>query len=521
MPNITTEIVNLTAVVTVAPTPSQLQQSGAFVSVGGTTLAPNEYQFCPDLATVQSLLSGAGNHAELSNMATTFFAQGSGVGVFLLELGAVSGVDAQIIALETWITDNSGVFYSYLVPANWDSSDDQVGSITITSAGSGYTAAPAVTFSAPGSGTTATGTTIIRNGAVVGVTITNAGSGYTAVPTATFAAPSGTTATATSSITGGLVTSYTITNPGAGYTAIPSITFSDPPSGVTATGTAVITGGVLTAITITNAGSGYVTAPTITIAAPTGTTATGTVNLTSALNNLASNYASPTGKTYFFVTASTSDLADYAGVKSIFALVPSPLAPSSEFTAAAPFYQWLVNNPQASNRLAQMGYRYMVGVTAWLLAQNQITLDNILSAYGNIILTGAEGGISNKCLFKGNFMDGTQMSWWYGIDWIQIQIKQALAAAIINGSNSNPPLLYDQNGINTLHKIAQRIADTAVSFGCALSAQVFAIPFGQYSRQNPDDYAAGIYNGLTATVVGANGFQQITFALDALQFVPS
>lgn len=520
MPNITPQIVDLNAIVTQAPTPSQLQQSGALVSFGGTTLATNNYQFCANLATVQSLLSGSGNHTELNNEAMTFFAQGNSAGVSLLELGAVSGVDAQIAALQAWITTHQipQIFYAYLVPANFDSSKDQVGSVTITSAGSGYTAPPVVTFSAPGSGVTALGTSTIQNGAVTAVTITNPGSGYTVAPTATFAAPSGTTALATSVITGGAVTSTVITNPGAGYTTIPTVTFSAPDTGVTATGTAVITNGVLTSIVITLAGSGYTGAPTVTVSAPSGTTATGTVNLSSALAVMAANYESPTGKTYFFVSASTSDLTDYANIKSIFAVVPSILAPSTEFTAAAPFYQWLVNNPQASNRLAPMGYRYMFGVTPWIESQNQVTLTNILSLYGNYIGTGAEGGISNMTLFKGTMMDGNQASFWYGIDWIQIQIKQALAAAIINGSNRNPPLEYDPAGIRTLREIAQGVVNTARQFGCALSGTVTAIPFGTYIRQNPGDYTAGVYNGLSATVTGPSGFLTITFNLDAVQF---
>lgn len=439
---ITSRIVNINAVITRAPTPSQLQQSGALVSVGGTTLATNAYQYCGDLATVESLLSTtAGNYAELKNMATTFFAQGNSVGVYLLELGATTGTDAQIATLQTWITNNPGVFYAYLVPAAWDYSKDEVGSVTITNGGSGYTAAPTVTFSAPTTGTTATGTATIQNGAVVAVTITNPGSGYTSAFTVTFSAPT------------------------------------------------------------------------------SGTTATGTANLASAMDIVASNYASPTGKTYFFVTTSSANVTNYSTQKSVFSVIPAPTAPSTEFTAAAYMYQALVNNPGAANPLAPMAYRYLYGVTPWTKAGNETTITNILTAYGNIVLTGAEGGISTACAFKGTTMDGEQFNWWYGIDWIQIQEKQTLAAAIINGSNSNPPLLYNQTGINTLQAVAQNVANSAVTFGCALSAVVTATPFATYTTQNPNDYNAGIYNGLQCTAVGQNGFLTVTFNLDALQFV--
>lgn len=437
----TQTIVNINASIVRAPTPSQYQQSGAVISLGGSVLTVGTYQFYGTLSSfVAALSASAGNHAELFNMATTFFAQGNGAGLYILELGVQSTVDAGVTALQTWITNNPGVLSSYLVPTAWDYTKDEVGGTTITNAGSGYVTVPAVTFSAPTSGTTATGTAVIQNGQVVSITITNPGSGYTAVPTVTIAAPT---------------------------------------SGVTATATAY---------------------------------------LSSALNIMASNYASPTGKTYFFVSTSLANLPNYATQKSIYANVVSPTAASTEFQTSVPFYQWLNNNPSTANQLAPMAFRYAYGVTPWAQMGNQTTITNILSAYGNLIGTGAEGGISSACIFKGTLMDGQQASWWYGIDWIQIQVKQALAAAIINGSNSNPPLLYDQAGINFLQKVAQQVASSAVTFGCALSAVVTAVPFGTYTTNSPNDYNAGIYNGLSCTAVGQNGFLSITFNLSAVSF---
>ncbi|HDR9048767.1 TPA: hypothetical protein QDA94_002998 [Burkholderia vietnamiensis] len=435
---ITSTIVNLNVTVTRAPVPSQLQRSGAIVSVGGTTLTPGTYQYCGLESDLTALLSGSGNSDELPKMGNTFFSQGQSVGFFVLELGAETSVDQGIGLLQTWISNNPGIFYGYLVPAAWDYSKDEVGSVIVTNGGSGYTSEPTVTFSAPTSGTTATGTAVIQNGKVVAVTITNPGSGYTPAPTLSFS------------------------------------------------------------------GGG-------------GTGAVATANLASALNILAGLYSSPTGKTYFHVTTSVANLPNYAGLKSVIAFVPSPLAPSTEFGAAAQFYQWLVNQPGASNKLAPMGQRFLYGVTPWPAQGYSAQITSILSNYGNLILTGAEGGISTATLRNGTTMDGQQASWWYGIDWFQIQAKQALAAAIINGSNSNPPLLYDQPGINTLLSVAENTGSRAVSFGCAQSVAVTATDFQTYTTQNPGDYSAGIYNGLEATVVGQNGFQTITFNIDAVQ----
>jgi hypothetical protein len=439
---ITPTIVTVNTTVTVAPTPSQLQQSGAMISVGGTSLATGTYQYCGQLSALQGILlsSGSGNYVELNNMGTTFFAQGDTVGTYVLELGTQGTAAAGIAALQAWITSNPGVFYSYLVPAAWDNAANQVGSIQITSGGSGYTAAPTVTFAGGGGGSGAAGTAVIQGGSVVSVTITN---------------------------------------PGTGYTATPTITFSAPTS---------------------------------------GTTATGTVTLASALAVLVSNYASPTGKTYFFVTTTSTNIVNYAPNKSAYARVASPTAVSTEFQAATAFYQWLNNRPAANNKLAPMAYRFAFGVTPWAKPGNGATINTVLTNYGNVILTGSEGGISDACEFKGTLMDGSQASWWYGIDWFQIQVKQAMAAAIINGSNQQPPLLYDQPGINALLAVAEQVAANAVTFGCALSITVTAIPFATYTTENPNDYKAGQYGGFSATAVGQNGFLTITFQLDAVEF---
>jgi len=64
---------------------------------------------------------------------------------------------------------------------------DNVVSLAVDSGGSGYVNAAdaAVTVSAPGSGTTATGTAVVTAGKVTSITITEDGAGYTSTPTVT------------------------------------------------------------------------------------------------------------------------------------------------------------------------------------------------------------------------------------------------------------------------------------------------------------------------------------------------
>lgn len=82
-----------------------------------------------------------------------------------------------------------------------DLTTGRVTTVNITNPGTGYTTAPAVTFSG-GGGSGAAATAIINTaGNVVAVIMTNFGTGYTSAPSVSIAAPgAGTTATATSAI---------------------------------------------------------------------------------------------------------------------------------------------------------------------------------------------------------------------------------------------------------------------------------------------------------------------------------
>jgi hypothetical protein len=82
------------------------------------------------------------------------------------------------------------------------------------------------------------GTNLVRVGSVGTITITSGGSAYSAAPTVTISAPNevgGVQATATATISGGVVTAITITEPGTGYTSAPTITFSSGAASATAT----------------------------------------------------------------------------------------------------------------------------------------------------------------------------------------------------------------------------------------------------------------------------------------------
>ena len=230
---------------------------------------------------------------------------------------------------------------------------------------------------------------------------------------------------------------------------------------------------------------------------------------------LANQYNGTTAQTYFYVTTTLATYTAWDGIKSVFAAVQSPSAPITEFSLSAMFRVTLAYNPNASNLAHPLAFSYIYGVTAYTLTNTQQT--TLKAAGVNWVGTGAEGGISNTIIFWGTFMDLSPFNYWYAVDWLAINVEIALANAIINGSNlPTNPLYYNQNGINTLQKVAQATVNNGIAFGMILSpAAVQAVSFITYVTQNPSDYATGTYNGLSVTFVPARGFTSITIYLTA------
>jgi hypothetical protein len=166
-------------------------------------------------------------------------------------------------------------------------SDTVVASTAVTAGGSGYTSAPAVTFTCtPPSctgGSGATGTATIVGDAVSSITVTNYGTGYTSAPAITLTGGGGTGAAATSTI-GGLAT-------------ITSSIFAAPSTSITATyaAQASFTAGAATKVFTVSA-------------KPATTTVTGAVPVTPNLNQTVTLSASvtsaiagtPTGTVNFY-----------------------------------------------------------------------------------------------------------------------------------------------------------------------------------------------------------------------------
>jgi hypothetical protein len=256
-------------------------------------------------------------------------------------------------------------------------------------------------------------------------------------------------------------------------------------------------------------------------------------------------FASNTGKTYFFTTADNGSYASFtAQMKSTSVMIEAPGKPATEFSHAADFRSLISQRPSAANRVPPFRYRNMFGVTQYPQVGNAAIIDTYLAAFVNLMLSASEGGLTNTVLRNGQFKDGRDYLYWYSVDWTQINVQRDLAAAIINGSN-NPqaPLYYNQQGVNQLQAVLANTVSRGNSFGLIFGAPqlvqmepadfvtavengdfegatpINAQPFLSYVTANPNDFTAGIYNGLQFAMTPNKGFSQITVNLNVTDFV--
>ena len=544
-------IVQVNVSVQVAPTPATLQQSGAFISQGGTDLSPSTYamitqpsdlvpllpapaalsaitwsanvvtvtasashnlpvgqtmlltisgvtptgyngtypctitsttQFTYPLATnpgSETVLGTWTNYSatELTQMVTTYFAQGKGKAVFVLELGAsdvthgVAALSAYLIANpnRSYVPGAMGYFYSYLVPREWDSN---ASFLTLMQS-----------YESPTARTYFFITTTLQN--------------------------------------------Y------INYTNLMKCADCMIESPVID----IFPANALTAISYSS-GTGYVTATT--------TTAHGVAP--GSYFTIAGCTPSGYNGTYLALTGTQSTTIIYAvkanpGSETILGTLQASLyanagVTSAEFSHASDFCVALAYAPSTTNRVTPFAFSYLYGVTPFPIQGFNSLVTTLQTANISIVGTGAEGGISQTALFKGHTMDGNPFNYWYSADWMQINLDVATSNAVINGSN-NPinPLYYNQPGINVLQSVAASVCNQGIIYGLVLGNVVLtaldgpvldanldagdyadqtvinAVPFVTYSIENPSDYATATYSGLAVIYMPQQGFEHINYNL--------
>lgn len=257
-------------------------------------------------------------------------------------------------------------------------------------------------------------------------------------------------------------------------------------------------------------------------------------------------FSATTAKTYFYVTTTTAHYTDYAGMKQVVWMIEAAGRPITEFALASAFYVSLNYSPSSTNKVTPFAYSYLFGVVPYPTIGNSVLLTSIQTAGGNVVGTGAQGGISQTLLNWGTTGDKRPLNYWYAVDWTQFNVSLNLAAEVINGSN-NPinPLDYNQDGLNRLQAVAVGTMASGVSFGlvfgtvaqsnldqntfnAAFEAGAFAgqavvnfVPFASYAKLNPSNYAAGIYGGVSIVMSPLRGFSQIIVNLVVTDFVAS
>lgn len=547
-------IVTVNVTQTIAPTPDTLQKRGAMISQGGTTLGEGEYSFLAQESDLTPLLAAplaisgavwastyggqvtitttdphgiptntefvttiagftpggyngtfrawstgantftyylgsdpgadtvqgtytAPSVAELEAMTNTFFAQGAQQGVWVLELGAGT-VSEGVTALGNFIEMTAPQqFYSYLVPRSWDGNSDFL------------------TFVNDFNGTQA------KTYFYVTTNLQNRG------------------------LYDDLMKSVLLLVEAPAYSVWSSQSISNATwTGDVATLTTGSAHGIIPGETFTVAGiipSGY-NGTFIALPGTTGSTLKASVaddpGAYSSGGTLRQSYYSSSG------------------------------VPATEFTHASDFRVTLNYKPSTVNKVTPLSYSFVFGVTPFPSQGNASLIYGAAAAlnanHNNYIGTGAEGGISGTILFNGETMDGRPFNYWYATDWMDINVHQALANEIINGSN-NPinPLYYNQQGIDRLQQRAETTAASAITYGLALGKTVLlaltgpelvevlnagtyagnviinAIPFTAYTADNPNDYAQGVYNGISIIFTPQIGFDSITVNINVTDFV--
>jgi len=458
-----TNIVQVNVSLQQAPLPNTLQQTGAFISQGATTVTPGT-------------LSGA--ITQLSDLTSILAA-------------------AKAITSITWLSS--------------------VATVT-TAAPHGYTMSDVVELT------------------IVGAT------------------PAGYNGTFACTITGTSTFTYPLTpNPGASPASVPGTYTPEDVAELVAMATTYFAQG--------NAQSVYV------LELGEGTAVEGVTALTTWLNNnpktlyavlvprywdgvssflaLIASYEATTSLFYFYVTTTTGTYTDYTALmKCVVAMIEAPGIPTVEFSLASVFYRMLSQNPGPTNKLPPFSFAQLFGVTPYPLPGNNTLLTSLKAAGINVVLTGAEGGLTNTYLYWGTTMDGRDIAYWYSIDWVQIQSQLALANEVINGSNTPlNPLYYDQPGINRLQAREAGVMSNAITFGlatgtlvqteldgdglaAALNSNSFtnqlvvnAVPFVSYATALPGDYRIGKYGGLSVIFIVNRGFTQIVLNIVATDFV--
>lgn len=550
-------IVQVNVSLTVAPTPATLQQTGAFISQGGTNTSPWTASLLTQLSDLSPILNGAKSIASMSISGgivavTTTTPHGYTISDTLeLTISGVTPSDYNGVYLCT-VTGAST--FTYILSGS-------PGAVSIQ----GYYTPEDVTE------LTAMATTFFAQGTSAAVYVLELGPGNADDGVAQLAAYM--TANPNSNYTPGakgyfysylvprswdnnanfldLISQYEsptsrtyffITTTLATYTIYTNlqksaITLIESPYQNAYSANALTalsySGGEVTATTTTNHGVSVGSWFTISGCTPSG------------YNGTFQALAGTSGTTLVYAVPNALDVETVLGTLQASYYANSGVSPTgTEFSMAAPFYVSLNYNPSTTNKVTPFAFSFLYGVTQFPIRGNQALLTTLKGAFTNWVGTGAEGGISNTMLLWGVTSDGNDFTYWYSVDWVQINLDLDTANAVINGSN-NPinPLYYNQPGIDRLQAVAVNTMSRGITYGLVNGAVtqislggsdfidqlnsgayvnktvINAVPFVPYSLDNPSDYKIGRYAGFSVIYMPQRGFTQIVYNVNVTELV--
>lgn len=411
--------------------------------------------------------------AELLAMATTFFAQGSNVPVYVLELGPDSVVGG-VATLTAYLIANPQKIYAVLTPRTWDASSSLLTLIQ--------------SYESPSSMFYFFVTTTLTTYSV-----------YTSLMkdvSALIEAPAYGTWSANA------LTAITYSGGGA------PAPFSGVVTATTTTAHGVAVGQWFQISGVTPVGyNGWFQAQSGTTGSTLVYYVLSALGVESVLGTLVASYYSSTGIT------------------------------STEFSQAAQFYQWLANDPAGGRvPPMQWRFAFGVtpfpqqGNSALFVTLNTANISVIGTGYQGGISTATI--IWGKFL-DGNQCNYWYSADWIQIN-VQLNMNNAV---INGSNTTINPLLLNQDGINSLQAVGFTTMATGVSAGLGLGTPVQteltppqlavaisngsfnnqlvlnAVPFGTYYTSNPGFYPQGIYKGFSLIWVPQVGFEAITVNL--------
>lgn len=547
----TNAIVVLTVTQQLAPLPPTLQKSGAFVSQGGTTLAPGTYLALPTKATLATVLNAGMALSSLTSSGLTATATTAESAITSGTYNNTTGAVSLVLSRTIGAAVGSKVTIAALTGTGAFASLDGDQTATV---GTGGTTLNFMAAASLGAATITGGTATLDLTDQVGNTF---------LTTITGASPAAYNGTFLATVTGADTFTYqlaaTTTSPATG-----SITYSGP-------NVAELVAANNTWWSQINAGN---LAPYVLELGPGENAAAITALNTYITNNpnsayvpgaqgffygylvpkswsgessyltFLATYNNPTSKVKFWTTMTLDNYSNFTNLDTcVIGLVEAPGTPTSEFSLCSGFYVALNYNPTTTSKVPPLNNAYVYGVTPYPTAGNIPTLTALKNAGVNWIGTGAEGGITLTTFVFGTTMDGISFNWEYSVDWAQINVNVDVANAVINGSNTDTnPLYYNPEGIARLQAVAAATLQRGIGSGLILGQLILteldpqtfitnvnnglyngncvinAVPFQTWLDANPSTYVEGVYGGFTVLMTPQLGFTQIIFNLDVTQF---